>query len=134
MKEINIDNILPVIYEERNVEKKNFKLKFYNALTRIKSEDNNIKNEEDYFNEYINRRIIEKTLPQPGEKTLILMCGRGKMIKDLVTPLLEEIGYGPENVFKFWFLDLDLALALALALIWIFIEYFILILLKVSIS
>jgi NAD(P)H-flavin reductase len=102
LKNIDIDNILPIIYEERNVEKKNFKLKFYNALTRIQnSQDKYIDNEEGYFNEYINREIIEKTLPQPNEKTLIIMCGRGKMIKNLIYPILEDIGHSAENIFKF---------------------------------
>jgi len=94
LEEIDMEHVLPIILEEGNVVKKNFKLKFYNTLTKSQAKEVD-------FNEYINREIIEKTLPKPNEKTLIIMCGRGKMIKKLLNPLLKEIGHGPENIFNF---------------------------------
>lgn len=94
LNEINLSNVLPIILDEGNIQKKNFTLKFYNTLTKCEE------NKAD-FNEYINKEILEKTLPEANEKTVILMCGRGKMIKKLLNPLLKEIGHGAENIFNF---------------------------------
>jgi len=54
-----------------------------------------------YFNGKINERLIKDLLPSPDDKTLIVLCGRGKMCKKLLTPMLHEMGHHTDNVFTF---------------------------------
>jgi len=75
--------------------KKKFFLKFYNILTR----SNDIKS--DYYNGKISEEIIKTLIPSPEEKTLIILCGRGKMCKKLLTPILLKMGHNSDNVFTF---------------------------------
>jgi len=77
--------------------KKNFYLKFYNTLTRV----NDSSLDGNYFNQKINEHLLKQLLPSPDDKTLIMLCGRGKMCKKLLTPILVEMGHHPDNVFTF---------------------------------
>jgi cytochrome-b5 reductase len=50
---------------------------------------------------YIDKEKILKYMPGPEPDNLIILCGRGKMCKKYLTPLLLEMGYAKENIFIF---------------------------------
>lgn len=50
---------------------------------------------------YITHDKIQKYLPPPSDDTLILLCGRGKMCKKYLKPMLIEMGYKPEYIYIF---------------------------------
>jgi len=50
---------------------------------------------------YIDKQKILTYMPPADDHTLIMLCGRGKMCKKYLTPLLVELGYKIENIFIF---------------------------------
>jgi cytochrome-b5 reductase len=50
---------------------------------------------------YVTQDKLEKYLPPPAEDTLILLCGRGKFCNKYITPMLIELGYKKDDIFKF---------------------------------
>jgi cytochrome-b5 reductase len=63
-----------------------------------------IDNEEDGWDGlvgYITKDKIEKYIQPPADDTLIMICGRGKMCKKHLIPILLDIGYKIENIYKF---------------------------------
>jgi cytochrome-b5 reductase len=42
--------------------------------------------------------MIEKTMPPPGKRTQILICGPPPMLKFAVLPALEELGYTKDMI------------------------------------
>lgn len=88
--------ILDYIYKEGEANKKfNFYLKFYNTLTRVNDPHPS------FFNGKLTEDLIKTLLPPPEEKTLIVLCGRGKMCKKHLTPILLNLGYQADNIFTF---------------------------------
>jgi len=50
---------------------------------------------------YITKDKIEKYIFPPDEDTLIMLCGRGKMCKKYLKPMLIEMGHREENIYIF---------------------------------
>ena len=46
--------------------------------------------------------MILSNFPSPLENVLVLLCGPSAMCKKLVIPILTEVGYNLEDIFKFW--------------------------------
>jgi NAD(P)H-flavin reductase len=79
---------------EKFFNQQKFKFKLYHTLTQEN------KNWEGLTGR-IDENKIRKLLPPPSSETLILTSGRGKMCKKFLIPLLIDMGYAKENVFKF---------------------------------
>lgn len=75
--------------------KKNFYLKFYNTLTRVNDSNPS------FITGKVTEDLIKVLLPPPEDKTLIMLCGRGKMCKKFLTPILLNLGHQVDNVFTF---------------------------------
>lgn len=82
------------IHGEKNT-KNYFYLKFHNTLT------NEEETTEGNHKGKVREELIRTLLPAPDNKTLILLCGRGKMCKKYLKPMLYEMGYQQDNVFIF---------------------------------
>ncbi len=76
--------------------KNNFYLKFYNTLTRVND------SVPSFFTGKVTEDLIKILLPPPEDKTLIMLCGRGKMCKKFLTPILLNLGHQADNVFTFF--------------------------------
>jgi len=50
---------------------------------------------------HINTKMLNETMPQNTDDTLILLCGPPKMISEAAKPSLEELNYSKENIFTF---------------------------------
>jgi len=50
---------------------------------------------------HINTKMLDETMPQNTDDTLILLCGPPKMISEAAKPSLEELNYSKENIFTF---------------------------------
>ena len=50
---------------------------------------------------YITKDAIEKYIFPPSDDVLIMLCGRGKMVKHYLKPMLIEMGYKLENIYIF---------------------------------
>jgi cytochrome-b5 reductase len=50
---------------------------------------------------FVNRDMLEKHMPAPGDDTLILMCGPPPMINFACVPNLEQLGYTAEMRFAY---------------------------------
>ena len=90
------EKILDYIFEDgvKNM-KRNFNFKYLNTLTRETPENWEGKSEK------ISEELLFSLLPEPDEKTLILLCGRGKMCKKFINPILIKLGHNEENIFVF---------------------------------
>ena len=53
------------------------------------------------FGGFITKEMIQKTMPPPGKKTQILICGPPPMLKFAVLPALEELGY-TKDMYLTW--------------------------------
>ena len=53
------------------------------------------------FTGFIDQEMIKNTMPDPGEDTLILLCGPPKMNSEAVKPALEALGYTADMIFNF---------------------------------
>ena len=51
-----------------------------------------------HFCGFITKEMIEKTMPPPGKRTQILICGPPPMLKFAVLPALEELGYTKDMI------------------------------------
>lgn len=88
--------ILDFIFKHGQTNKKNnFYLKFYNTLTRVNDPNPS------YYTGKLTEDLIKNLLPPPEDKTLIMLCGRGKMCKKFLTPILLNLGHQADNVFTF---------------------------------
>jgi len=87
--DILLKDELDKMYKEQN-----FNFKLYYTIDKYE-------NHWDGLIGYITRDKIEKYLPSPADNTLIMLCGRGKMCKKYLSPLLIEIGHKKENIFIF---------------------------------
>ena len=78
------------------------------SLTHVLSREPN-PNECDYVTGRINRELVEKHLPKPGEGGMIFVCGPPAMYETLCGPrhkkevsgVLKDMGYSDEEVYKF---------------------------------
>jgi hypothetical protein len=89
--------ILDFIFKhgEENI-KNYFYLKFYNTLTRRVNDPNT-----SFYNGKLTEELIKILLPTPEDKTLIVLCGRGKMCKKFLLPILLNLGHQTDNIFTF---------------------------------
>ena len=88
--------ILDFIFQHGEANKKNnFHLKFYNTLTRVND------SHPSFYTGKLTEDLIKIFLPPPEDKTLIMLCGRGKMCKKFLTPILLNLGHQADNVFMF---------------------------------
>lgn len=88
--------ILDFIFKHGETYKKNnFYLKFSNTLTRVNDPHPS------YYNGKLTEDLIKILLPPPDDKTLIMLCGRGKMCKKFLMPILLGLGYQADNIFTF---------------------------------
>ena len=51
-----------------------------------------------HFCGFITKEMIEKTMPPPGPRTQILICGPPPMLKFAVLPAREELGYTKDMI------------------------------------
>jgi len=49
---------------------------------------------------FIDKKMVEKSLPAPAKDIIILLCGPPPMIKAIIT-MLKEMGYTDEMIFSF---------------------------------
>ena len=49
----------------------------------------------------VTKDLIQKYLPNPGPKTMILICGPGPMVKQACLPNLESAGYQSDLIHVF---------------------------------
>ena len=49
----------------------------------------------------VTKDLIQKYLPKPGPKTMILICGPGPMVKQACLPNLESAGYQSDLIHVF---------------------------------
>ena len=49
----------------------------------------------------VTKDLIQKYLPKPGPKTIILICGPGPMVKQACLPNLESAGYHSDLIHVF---------------------------------
>ena len=49
----------------------------------------------------VTKDLIQKYLPKPSQKTIVLICGPGPMVKQACLPNLESVGYQSDLIHVF---------------------------------